>query len=157
MMVSDLMSRNVHYCDPDARASYAARAMWNYDIGCVPVVDAVMRPVGMITDRDLCMAMLHEGKPLHLVRVGDVMSRATYTCHPSDTLAQAEQTMQTHQVRRLLVIGDDGKLVGVLSLNDIALAARTPFSRLRARLRGDVDETLAEVSRHRRIPVGVQF
>lgn len=157
MKVSELMTHNVQSCSLDATAADAARAMWDFDIGCVPVVDAGGTVIGMVTDRDVCMGAYTQGKPPGAIPITEIMSTAVACCHPDDTLASAEQTMRERQVRRLPVVDGANKLVGLLSLNDLALAPRTPLARAKQRLRGDVEETLAAVSQHRLRPVGVQF
>ncbi len=156
--VRDLMTRNVHHCGPGQPASDAARAMWDFDIGCVPVVDAQWQPLGMITDRDICMATYTRGRPPSDIRVIDAMSPEIFTCAESDTLATAERIMRERQVRRLPVVDEQGKLVGLLSLNDIALArASSPTAKMKERMLGDVADTLAAVCRHRESPAGGQL
>ncbi len=157
LQVRDLMTRNVHSCGAAQPASDAVRAMWDFDIGCVPVVDAQWRPVGMITDRDICIATYTKGRPPGEIRIADAMSAQVFTCRESDTLATAERTMREHQVRRLPIVDQDGKLVGLLSLNDIVLArVSSPAAKLKSRVLGDVEQTLAAVCRHREAPIGVQ-
>lgn len=155
MHVRDLMSSHPFYCSIAGFASDAARAMWEHDIGCVPVVDEDHRPVGMVTDRDVCMGAYTRDQPPSAIPIRAVMSSGVFTCKASDSLASAEQTMRDWQVRRLPVIDDNDKLIGVLSLNDIVLAsARSGIAKAAQRLRGDVQHTLAAVCRHRELPVG---
>src|SRR6476659_2910184 len=122
MRVRELMSTEPRTCTAKHTASDAARTMWECDIGSLPVVDDDDVPVGMVTDRDVCMAAYQQGRPLSAIPVLDVMSPEIHTCLESDSLASAERTMRAWQVRRLPVIDDDGRLVGVLSLNDLVLA-----------------------------------
>ena len=76
----------------------------------------------MITDRDVCMAAYTQGRELSWILVASAMSRAVHACAPSDSIAVAEELMRMHQVRRLpVVLG--GRLVGMLTLNDVARAA----------------------------------
>lgn len=158
MRVRDLMTPNVHCCTTDQSASDAARAMWDFDIGCVPVVDGAHKPIAMVTDRDICMAAYTRGQAPSQLAIEHVMSRELFTCQASDSLASAERTMKERQVRRLPVVDEDGKLVGILSLNDLVLAGtRSPLAAVKQRLRGDVSETLAAVSRRRPRPVGAQL
>jgi CBS domain-containing protein len=150
MRVRSLMSTTVQSCRADQTLAHAARLLWEYDVGCVPVVDAGNRPVAMITDRDICMAAYLRGAPIAEIDVASAMSTDLFTCHLDDPLGEAERTMMTRQVRRLPVVDDEGKLVAVLSLNDIVLARkRTGLSMVKAFLRGDIVETLAAISRHR--------
>jgi CBS domain-containing protein len=150
MRVKHLMSSNPLSCGPMQSASDAARLMWEHDIGSIPIVDPEGIPVGMITDRDLCMAAYTRGKPLSEIIVGDVMSTEVYTCGVEDSLSSASRIMRAWQVRRLPVTDDEGRLVGVLSINDIVLArASKPVEKVKKRVLGNVAETLAAVSRHR--------
>jgi CBS domain-containing protein len=150
MRVRSLMSTAVYSCTSDQTLAQAARLLWEHDLGCAPVVDAGGRPVAMVTDRDICMAAYLRGTPIAEIDVASAMSSNLFTCHVDDPLSEAERTMMTRQVRRLPVVDDEGRLVAVLSLNDIVLARkRTALSKVRAFLRGDVVETLAAISRHR--------
>ncbi|MDX1648720.1 MAG: CBS domain-containing protein, partial [Myxococcota bacterium] len=123
--VADLMQTDVRRCQPDDALSEAARIMWERDCGCAPVVaaDGSGRVVGMITDRDVCMAAWTRGAPLARIPVGDVMARRVHAVHPDDDVAEAEALMRSARVRRLPVVDDTGHLRGVLSLADLAEAA----------------------------------
>jgi CBS domain-containing protein len=120
MQVKDLMTTSPSVCTPEDTTNEAARIMWERDCGAVPVVDANHRVVGMITDRDICIAAYFQGEPLSQIRVGDVMSRELCTCRPEDELMRAEHVMREHQVRRLPVVADGQLLVGILSVGDLA-------------------------------------
>jgi CBS domain-containing protein len=149
MIVEELMSPKVKSCLPDATLAEAARFMWDNDCGCVPVVDAGERVVGMLTDRDICMATYIQGKAPQEIPVQGVMTRSIVSCGPLETIAAAESTMRRAQVRRLPVIDPIGRLVGVLSLNDIARRAsdgRTPAAAIGIT---DLTLTLAAVCRPR--------
>src|SRR5580765_5103655 len=120
MQVREVMTRTPSVCDLDATGNDAARVMWERDCGVVPVVDNAGRPVGVVTDRDLCMAAYLRGLPLRSIRVAEVMSRDLCTIDSNADLTDAEHLMQSHQVRRLPVVSGDGRLIGILSLSDIA-------------------------------------
>jgi CBS domain-containing protein len=92
--------------------------MWDHDIGSVPVVDAERRVVGMITDRDVCMAAYTQGKPLSEIPVANVMSTKVLTIGPDDALSAAERLMREGQVRRIPVIDREQRLIGIVSQND---------------------------------------
>jgi CBS domain-containing protein len=125
MRIDQLMSRHVQYCAPDDTLDQAARLMWDHDCGCVPVCTSYGAPhvVGMITDRDICMAALFEGKPLRELRVANAMSREVRVCRSSDQPAAIERLMRERQIRRVPVTDDNGTLVGIVSLADFARAA----------------------------------
>jgi CBS domain-containing protein len=120
MNVEQLMTSPVETCNEGQMLDEAARIMWEHDCGAVPVVDHEGRPIAMITDRDICMAGLTQGVPLSTIPVATAMSKRVLACHRSDSIATAESTMRAEQVRRLPIVGDGGRLVGILSLNDIA-------------------------------------
>jgi CBS domain-containing protein len=120
MKIRDVMTRNVHACSADEPLSHAAAIMWQFDCGCVPVVDAEHRVIGLVTDRDLAMAAYFENRRLEEIPVATAMSREVVSCSPLDTPETAELTMQQRRIRRLPVIDDQGILVGIVSLADIA-------------------------------------
>lgn len=123
MDVGQLMVREVATCRLPDTLNTAARIMWEHDCGCVPVVDDDARVVGMLTDRDLCMAAYTQGRPLDAIPVASVMSKDVHTCKADDPIAFAEGIMRAHRVRRLPVTDADGRLIGILSLSDIAQQA----------------------------------
>ncbi len=123
MKVWELMEREVASCTASDSLNVAARIMWERDCGCVPVVDRNNVVVGMVTDRDVCMGAYTQGRSLHLIQVQDVMGQPVVSCEPDDDLITAEKLMRDNKVRRLPVRDADGKLVGVISLSDIALEA----------------------------------
>jgi CBS domain-containing protein len=150
MQIEQIMTRDVASCAASDTLNRAAQLMWEYDCGCVPVVDADAKVVGIVTDRDVTMAAYTQGKPLTEMFVGDIMTRDVLTCSPSESLAVAEGRLRELQVRRLPVVDQSGKLVGVVSLNDFALeAAREKGSRHPELKPVEVARTLAEISRHR--------
>jgi CBS domain-containing protein len=124
MKVEQLMQRSVQTCRAHDALNRAAQIMWENDCGCVPVVDDAGCAIGMITDRDVCMAAYTRGRTLGEIDVGSVMTATPRACRPQDTVREAETIMCTAQVRRLPVVDNENRLVGILSLNDIALEAQ---------------------------------
>ncbi len=120
--VAAVMTDDVHVGAPEDPLYRPAQIMWEGDCGSVPVVDSG-RVCGMVTDRDICMAAYTKGLPLNSIRVADVMSRKVHRCAPDDTLERAIGIMAEAEVRRLLVVSDDGKLCGIVSLADVAHGA----------------------------------
>jgi len=105
----------------------AARVLWEQDCGFVPVVDGADMLVGVVTDRDLCMASFSQSKALAAVPVTEVMTRQVTICQPEDALSDAMAEMAKAQVHRMPVVDDQGALVGVLSVSDVMqLAAARP-------------------------------
>jgi len=121
--VGAVMTDDVHVCSPEDPLHRPAQLMWERDCGSVPVVDASGRLSGIITDRDICMAAYTKGLSLNFIRVAEVMSRHVHFCAPDDTLERAIGMMAEAEVHRLLVVGDDGKLRGIVSLADVAHGA----------------------------------
>ncbi len=119
MLIRKLMAENPATCYADSTCSDAAKLMWECDCGVIPVVDRSSRLIGIITDRDICMATYTQAKPPHEIRVGDVMSRQVYSCQADRPLEDAAAIMQKRQVRRLPIVDNSEKLVGMLSISDI--------------------------------------
>ncbi len=124
MKVEQIMSRPALTCGVHDVATRAVQQMWDADIGCVVVVDAEGRLAGVITDRDLCMAVFLRGVPLSAITVGEVMTRNVATVRPEDRLGLAEALMRSKRVRRLPVVDAKERVVGLLSLNDVARVAQ---------------------------------
>ncbi len=129
MKISQIMKADVEVCALDDNLAAAASRMWDCDLGCLPVVDGGGQVVGMVTDRDICMAALTRRQPLHDIPVSVAMAKEVLSCSPKATLVEAEEVMRSGQVRRLPVIDSDGSLVGIVSLNDLALLAEREVGR----------------------------
>lgn len=114
-----LMTSPVRSCSPQDSLAHVAQLLWEHDCGAVPVVDGEGRPCGMITDRDVCMAAYTKGKTLHEIRAREVMSRHLHSCSIDEPLEHAIAIMVDAQVRRVPIIGHDGRLTGILSLADV--------------------------------------
>jgi CBS domain-containing protein len=123
MIVENLMTRNPASVLPERDLAVAAQLMWDRDCGALPVVNESRRVVGMITDRDICMATWSQARAPNEILVSEVMSPNVIVCRPDDAISRAESIMRTNQIRRVPVIGTDHHLVGILSLADIARAA----------------------------------
>ncbi len=125
MNVNELMSREPRAVAIGERLDAAARVLWEMDCGLAPVVDAAGALVGVLTDRDLCMASYTQGRSLGEIPVTKVMTRTVRTCRTDDTVAAAMATMQQAQVHRLPVVDARNLLVGILSTNDLVRAAHS--------------------------------
>ena len=147
MKVQDVMTYDVQSCQPETNLADAAMRMWRGDFGILPVV-ASGKVVGMITDRDICMAAATKHRDLTNIRVKDVTSGQVYGCSPDTDIHEALKIMRQKQIRRLPIISaEDGRLAGILSLNDIALKAQTAANaELSAQ---DVEETMRAICAHR--------
>jgi CBS domain-containing protein len=129
MRVVDIMTKNVACIASEESLSTAARLMWDCDCGAVPVVDGEGKVIGIITDRDICMAAWSRDQAPSQLRVADGMSRHIYSCSPSDTLAYAKELMSAKQVRRIPVVDASQRLCGIVSLADIARLSEIPPNR----------------------------
>ena len=123
MQVKKLMIGRVASCPSHENLERAAQVMCELDCGCVPIIDSGAKVVGMLTDRDICMAAYSERRALREIPVSNAMSKEVYACLPEDHLTVAEFIMERKHVHRLPVIDDDGRLVGLLSFTDIARRA----------------------------------
>ena len=123
MLVKELVTSDVKSCSPDTDLAMAATMMWDGDCGAVPVVNEERRVVGMLTDRDICIAAATRGAKPSDVRVRDVMSQDLASCRLTDNVHDALTKMKSARVRRLPVLDDQGRLAGILSLNDVAMRA----------------------------------
>ena len=149
MRVRDLMTKETHSCHPDDSLERAAQLMWDHDCGWLPVCtgpNGSSQVIGVITDRDICMNALFCGNPLRDLRVSGAMAREIRSCHADDTLATAENTMRSAQVRRLPVVDETGALLGMISLADLAReAARERHGPHRKVTETEVGDTLAAI------------
>lgn len=123
MKVKQLMSQPVATCHPDSTLQEAAQIMWERDCGALPVVDSGGHLVGMITDRDICMTALFRRQPLECIPISSAMSKEVYACEADDSVDDAERQMRAARVRRLPVLESELRLVGLISINDLARAA----------------------------------
>jgi CBS domain-containing protein len=102
----------------------AAKEMWENDCGALPIIKDGRKVVGMITDRDICMAGAIRDRSLSHISVEEVMNRRVYAAEAEEDLEQALQTMREHKIRRLPVLNLEGELEGILSMDDIMLKAK---------------------------------
>jgi CBS domain-containing protein len=135
MKVRSVMTASVASVRKDESLSTAAKLMWDCDCGSIPVKDeAGEQVVGMITDRDICMATWSRDCAPSVIAVSDAMSPELYFSAPDESVASAERLMRARKIRRVPVLDGDRRLVGILSLADIANESR------RAGLRPDGSE-----------------
>jgi CBS domain-containing protein len=152
MKVERIMTRNVVTCNQNDTLNTAAQLMRENDCGCVPVIsaDGSGAVVGMLTDRDICMAAYTQGKTLMQLPVTCAMAKKVITCKPTDDIRHAEALMRDNRIRRLPVVDDNGKLVGIVSLNDIAREAEAERRSGAKEISGpEVVETLAGICQPR--------
>jgi CBS domain-containing protein len=120
MKVKEIMTANPKACTLTTSLAEAASLMWENDCGIVPVL-AEGKVVGLLTDRDICMAAALKGRQLGNISVEDTISGKVFACKPEDDVKTALKTMKENKVRRLPVVAEDGNVIGLLSMNDIVL------------------------------------
>ena len=125
-LVRDVMTRNPRSVGPDVTVVQAAKAMREEDAGIIPVtVDN--RVIGVVTDRDLAMRVLAEDRDLN-AKVSQVMSEDVHVCTADDRLVDAVRVMGEENVRRLPVVDRDDRLLGILSMTDVAREAELDYA-----------------------------
>ena len=125
MKIEDVMTKNVYFCNPSTNLAEAAEMMWTDDCGALPVMNEAGKVIGMITDRDICIALGTRDVKAGALRVRDVFTPKVFSCQPADGIHQALATMTAHKVRRLPVIDSRGTLKGIVSIDDVVLHAET--------------------------------
>ena len=124
MKVKDVFRSSVKSCTPMTSLDNVGRIMWESDCGAVPVVNAEGKTIGILTDRDIAMAMAAKNRGSSQILVRELTSGELFSCAPEENVAEAIQKMRTHRVRRLPVVDPQGQLLGILSLSDLAKAAK---------------------------------
>ena len=117
--IREAMTSNPCSIDADKSVAYAAKMMRDEDVGIAPIVEGD-RLVGVLTDRDIAVRVVAEGLDPERVKVFEVASRDVVTLDPQQDLDEALRLMARHQVRRLPVVEEDGRLVGVVAQADVA-------------------------------------
>lgn len=127
MKVGEVMHPGVHWIEPGTPVLEVAKIMREQDIGCVPVGEND-RLVGMVTDRDIVCRGIAPGRDCSTMAARDVMSSGIIYCRENEELDDAIRIMEQHEVRRLPVINDDKRMIGILSLGDISHSAARQLS-----------------------------
>lgn len=139
---AEVMTKDPVCCVLADDAGLAARFMKEFDVGSIPIVESgpTMKLIGIVTDRDLALKVVAEGRDLATAKVEDVMTRGLATCRPEDDLQRAFDLMAEHQLRRIPVVNDSGRIVGIIAQADIAT---------RTSLREKTAVVVEEISRQR--------
>jgi CBS domain-containing protein len=150
MKVQDIMTCDVQCCGPDTNLAAAAKIMWDSDCGALPVLNVEGHVMGMITDRDICMASATKNKPASDITVWETVSGKVYTCILSDDVHTALDIMKREKVRRLPVVDEDGMLQGIVAMNDfVLLAGEAKGAKAPAVSCEEVVRTMKAISAHR--------
>lgn len=126
MRVKDVMTSDPYFCRPETNLGTAVEYMWDGNCGFLPVLEKDGKMAGVITDRDICIALGTRNRLPGEISVGEVMSRKVFACFANDDIHIALQRMQEGEVRRLPVTAQDGSLAGVISLDDVLCGAEPP-------------------------------
>ena len=146
MQVKQIMTNHIATSRPETDLAAISKLMWDRDCGFVPVVDAAGKVVGVITDRDICIASATRRLLPEQITAEQAMKRPPiHSSQPEDTIEKALATMKQFQVRRLPVIAADGTLKGIISMNDIVLTAQQKEGPMPA----DIVSALAAICAHR--------
>ena len=151
MKVRDIMVKDVQFCTPKMNLAAVAEILWKQGCGTLPVVE-YDRVLGMITDRDICIALGTRNATAAETLVKDVTLPKVFYCGPEDDIHTALRTMAAQKIRRLPVIDAKGKLAGILCLDDIVLFAEERSGDLTY---VDVVETLRAICEHTTVFKGV--
>ncbi len=119
--IKDVMTENPTTCEPTSSIVDCAKVMAKEDVGPIPVVDGG-RLVGLVTDRDIVVRAVAEGRDIKSTTIGDIASKDLVTLSPDDDFTRALDVMSQHQVRRIPVVEGD-RVVGIISQADVARAA----------------------------------
>jgi CBS domain-containing protein len=138
MLIKNAMTRGVECVSPSDSIGHAARRMAELNVGSLPVCGENDKLVGIITDRDITVRATAAGRDSEDTPVRDIMTPEIFCCFEDQDVADAAQLMEERQVRRLVVLNDDNRLVGILSLGDVAVKAAND------RLSGEALERVSE-------------
>jgi CBS domain-containing protein len=119
MKVKEVMTQSAVCCSPDTNVGAAVELMWVRNCGMLPIVGIDRKLCGVVTDRDICIAMGTRNRLAGGLTVGEIATRDVFTCKPDDEIHEALDTMANRQVRRLPVVNDEGIPQGILSMDDI--------------------------------------
>lgn len=156
MKTQDVMTRNVQSCNSNTNLATAAAMMWEGDFGVLPVVADGGKIVGIITDRDIAIALGTRNKEAADISVKEVMSTDLFCCHTSDDIHTALKVMKKDRVHRVPVVNEEGMLEGIISINDLALRAEEfDGHKTTALTYADVMNTIKAICAHRH-PVETQ-
>lgn len=121
MKVQDAMMGTPIFCSPETNLGSAIELLWGRNCGILPIVDAKQKVIGVVTDRDLCVALGTRNRLPGQITVGDVATGEVHSCRRQDDIHEALQTMAKKRVRRLPVVNEEGVLEGILSMDNVVL------------------------------------
>jgi CBS domain-containing protein len=128
MTVRDVLTEPVTSCQPETNLAAASALMWEKDCGVLPVLNETGELAGILTDRDICIALGTRNKLPSEITAREVMGISPLSCKPADNISAALEIMREAKVRRLPVVTENGVVEGIVSISDILLNARRGFA-----------------------------
>jgi CBS domain-containing protein len=150
MKVKEIMTASAVSCGPEMNVAEAVQLMWERNVGILPVVDAVGKLTGVVTDRDICIALGTRNRLASEIKVSEIAIPKVFTCKPEDDVHEALSLLSAKQVRRLPVVNEKGT-VGVLSMDDVVLHSEV------GKLRGACDLSSEEVTQVLKRVYGIRY
>lgn len=148
MKVRDLMTTNAVSCRPETNLAAVGALMWEHDCGLIPVVDDTERVTGVITDRDICIALSTKDRQPSKITSREIATAPALVCSPDDDIQTALITMSRERLHRLPVVNKERGLVGILSINDVLLHAEKSLGKRPGISNDDVVQTLQAICAH---------
>jgi CBS domain-containing protein len=151
MKIRDLMTKTAVSCGPETNLAAAGALMWDNNCGVLPVVTDGRKLTGILTDRDMCIALATRNQQSSQLTAAEVAAKRTVVCNPEDDIDAALEIMRTESIRRLPVVDDEGLLEGIISVDDIVLQAKKADGKETPEISyADVVETLQAIYQHNR-------
>ena len=119
MKVKDCMCYEVAYLTPESTVADCAKLMCNKHVGCIPVCDNNKTVVGLVTDRDIILRSISCDKDINTTPIRDIMTCQVCSCGPEEEVNEAEKKMSNEQIRRLPVVDENNKIIGIITLGDL--------------------------------------
>lgn len=151
MKVKEIMTQSAVCCGPETNVGRAVELLWERNVGMLPVVDRSGKLIGVVTDRDLCIAMGTRNRLPGDLTVGEIAIRRVFACKPDDDVHEALSLMSAKQVRRLPVVNKEGVPQGILSMDDLVLHSEI------GKLRGACELSSEEVTQSLKKVYGLRY
>jgi CBS domain-containing protein len=151
MKVKEIMTQAAVCCGPETNVGRAVELLWERNVGMLPVVDGNGKLIGIVTDRDLCIAMGTRNRLPGDLTVGEIAMQKVFTCKPDDDVHEALSIMSAKQIRRLPVVNREGVPLGILSLDDLVVHSEV------GKLRGACDLSSEEVTQSLKKVYGLKY
>jgi CBS domain-containing protein len=148
MKVRDLMTTNAIFCRPETNLAAVGALMWQHDCGFIPVVDDKEKVTGVITDRDICIALSTRDRQPSKITAREITTAPAFVCSPDDDIQTALKTMSQKRLHRLPVVNHERGLAGILSINDLLLHAEKGIGKKHGISYDDVVQTFQAICTH---------